>query len=251
MIDEDQLLKFLNELYLKNSMYSILYETVFFSNLSKEAITEFINIFDLNDITNGMWLSICKRLINEKNDDEKRYKNDNKNSNIKTFSYSEGNPFKGIINHLINKTSSNINEALNITASYNFYDMKNVVTYDDDIMKFFHSRNDPNSWICFDFKDHKIIPTNYSIKTDSRNQDELYHLKSWVIEGSNDSNNWEIIDEQNNCSYLNGRFNVHTFYINNKERKEFRYIRLKQTGKNWHGDDHLIFNSFEIFGDLV
>lgn len=50
--DEDQLLQFINKLYSQDHKYSILYETVHFSNVSKEKIDKFIELYDFNDMTN-------------------------------------------------------------------------------------------------------------------------------------------------------------------------------------------------------
>ena len=54
----------------------------------------------------------------------------------------------------------------------------------------------------FDFKDHKIIPTDYTLKSNSSSAN-VQKPKSWVIEGSNDNNSWEVIDEQVNYNYYN------------------------------------------------
>lgn len=35
-----------------------------------------------------------------------------------------------------------------------------------------------------------------------------------------------------------------------KNSAEFNYIRMRQTGPNWCGDDYLGFKSFEIYGVL-
>ena len=272
---EDQLLNFVNKLYMKDeSKYSILYETVFFENVSIGPIREFLSIFDCNDITGSTWKRLSGRLSKEVKID-----NNNKNSsenldgeyedaliianrytknetNVKTFLYSRENEFKGIINYLKMQSNGEVNKVINITASsvskssstVSNFDPSNVILYEDS-KKIFMSENVPNSWICFDFKNNKIIPTEYSIKSSSTASNSS-KPKSWVIEGSNDNNNWEMIDEQSNCPYLNGANWVHTFTMKNQNSKEFRFIRMRLTGLNWKSYDTLVVNQIEFYGKL-
>ena len=43
----------------------------------------------------------------------------------------------------------------------------------------------------------------------------------------------------------------HSFKIKNYTNKEFRYVRIRHTGKNQNGSDILQFDTFEIFGTLI
>ena len=272
--NEDQLLDLINYLYYCDNKYSILYETVFFENVSIGPIREFLSIFDCNDITGSTWKRLSGRLSKEVKID-----NNNKNSsenldgeyedaliianrytknetNVKTFLYSRENEFKGIINYLKMQSNGEVNKVINITASsvskssstVSNFDPSNVILYEDS-KKIFMSENVPNSWICFDFKNNKIIPTEYSIKSSSTASNSS-KPKSWVIEGSNDNNNWEMIDEQSNCPYLNGANWVHTFTMKNQNSKEFRFIRMRLTGLNWKSYDTLVVNQIEFYGKL-
>ena len=62
-------------------------------------------------------------------------------------------------------------------------------------------------FFCIGFKEHRVIPTNFELSQNSA------HPKSWIIEASNDNDNWDVIDERNNCPFLNGRNFIHTFII--------------------------------------
>ncbi|KAK8840476.1 hypothetical protein M9Y10_030681 [Tritrichomonas musculus] len=166
--DEDQLLRFINKLYSQNSKYSLLYETVVFSNVSIESLTEFVASFDLNDITG------------------------------------EGLSFSGIIKYLKAKSSNKINDEVSITCSSsdsNGRDASNVINYDRND-KCFCSNNVPNSWICFEFKKHSVILSDIQIR--SVNWGANWNPKSWIVEGSSDGVDWDVIDEQKNCSYFIG-----------------------------------------------
>ena len=254
--DEDQLLNFINKLYSKNVKYSILYESVYFINISSKLMNDFIEIFDLNEITNSIWIQLCNRIkqeikINkEKNDlNKKRYKK----SDLK-FLINDKNSFSGIINYLNNKSNGKIENEIDITSSSlkhpndERYKPK-VVTLFNDNDKFFWSENQENNWLCFDFNHYKIIPTHYTIKSIKNNNDR--HPKSWVIEGSNDKISWVPLDVQNDCSLINGYCITHTFDIKNDDEKEFKYIRMRQTGVNWYNDNVLVIGAFEFYGTLI
>lgn len=114
-----------------------------------------------------------------------------------------------------------------------------------DQKKSFWTKNEQISWICVDFKKYKIKPTHYTI----RSCQGADYPKSWVIEVSNDNNKWDVIDEQTDCSYLNGSYNVHTFKINNQNRCNVKYIRIRQI-QNCNNTYHLGIGSLEFYGTI-
>ena len=198
-----------------------------------------------------------KRTINEK---KERYKIESVELNDKrskplhgqeiSYSYKE---FEGIINFL--KKNSNIKDEINITYSSDNNsgknDIFNLVDYEHP-SKHFCTKNEHNSWICFEFKNHRIIPTNYTIRSNIYAQGH-HHLKSWVIEGSMDSVNWENLSEEKNTTVLDGKSIVRTFSISNEMRKEIKFIRIRQTGQNSNSNTyyHLFFSAFEIYGQII
>ena len=247
---EDDLINFVNELYLSDSKYSILYEQICFQNITSKKMIEFIEIFNMNDITNGIWKVLSNRLTKE----IKFYPREKYNSNGLVFPFTEENLFSGIINYLKSKSEGNLIDKVNITSSSCINYSKNRqafnVAYNNDNNSYFFSGDFPNSWICFDFKSNRVCPTNYTIKTANGGSNDHYP-KSWVIEASNDKNEWEIIDRQENCIYLKGSRFVHTFAINNANPNGFRFIRMRQTSTNWFGSHRLLLDSFEFFGTLI
>lgn len=241
--DEDQLLRFVNKLYLKDSKISPLFEKVQFINLSKNAIKEFFEIYDFNDISGLMWNKLAEMLIGRSDS-----KSEEKGI---TFSVEEKKLLSGIINYILNKSSIN---DIDVTSSSfmnndDRYHPKNVVLYENND-KCFLSENEPNSWICIDFKDCAVHPTDYIIRS-PKNDITNHYLKNWVIEGSNDKIHWEVLDKQNDCEYLVGSGFVHTFTIQNQNYDVFRFIRLKQNGPNVFNSDYLAIDNFELYGRLV
>lgn len=162
--------------------------------------------------------------------------------------YDSEHPFNGIISYLKKQPGQNIFDAIEVTSSSTLgnYIPINII-YDENEKndeKSFWSRDIPDSWISIHFKTHKIIPTGY-----------LIHKKpgfsipiSWVIEASNDNQNWEIIDKQNDCKELSSK-NYLTFEIKNK--KSFSSIRVKMIEQNSNGCYVLIIQTFEVYGTLI
>lgn len=246
---EDQLIKFIIEKIKTNKEYSNLFEYVYFKNLSTESINEFLNSFDTEYLTVGLWNAISIRLKEElknKECDTSRYK---KRTKEVPFS---NNELKGLFNYF--RTQSNIDDEVKVTySSYSNGDLKLLLDIENTTNHFF-TQNIENSWVCFEFKKHNIIPSSYSIRSKNHSPGGC-HPKNWIIQGSVDGNTWIKVDEQKNCSYLNGKLLVHTFpiqnQIENKKEQGFKYIRLQQTAPNFNNDNYLEFCSIEFYGIIV
>ncbi|KAK8899377.1 hypothetical protein M9Y10_001692 [Tritrichomonas musculus] len=253
---EDQLLNFLNNLYKNSNMYSNLYEYVQFLNVSQKTMIEFLSIFDFNDITKQIWIMLLTRLEQTLNKPIELVSNRNRYNSIGTpILYERNKEFDGIFNYLRKTSNGNISEELNITSSSidrddDSWSDQNVILFDDQ-NKYFASKDLPNSWLCFDFKERRVIPKNYTIRSYIATIKYGCHPKSWVIEGSDDNEQWIAIDEQNDCPFINGNNLVYTFTILNPRNKAFKYIRMRQTNKSWNEHDHLCVNSFELYGLLI
>lgn len=249
---EDQLIEIINELYLKDRKYSILYETVRFENLTSESIKEFIQIFDYNEMSKTTWYRLSIRLQEEINN--KNLTKENKRYAKKGISFSpkNNNEISGIINYLRTQNNNQIENEINITVS-SFGDSsernqpKTVILYENK-NNYYYSKNNPNEWLCIEFKNHQIIPTDYTIRSLPFNSNDI-HLKNWILEGSTDNKTWHTLDEKTNFSELNGNNYVHTFHINNTNK--YRFLRIKETGLNWRNDNYLSFNCIEFYGNLI
>ncbi|KAH0795844.1 F5/8 type C domain containing protein [Histomonas meleagridis] len=163
---------------------------------------------------------------------------------------SENVPFSGILYYLTQQCGGNIHTEgiVNITASTTMGQGPETIV-DFGGPWYWSSRNEPNSWVRFDFKEKTIQVSGYTIKTYpfQANKD---HLKSWVLEGCNnpDNNSWETIHSEKNCNDLNGPGKWKTFKCNRS--KEYRYIRIKSTGPNHIGYNTLVIANIEFFGIL-
>lgn len=107
----------------------------------------------------------------------------------------------------------------------------------------------PNPFVKFDFEKSRIILTAYSLKTYS-GQDGYGHLQSWVVQGSNDDENYENLDEQINNNDLNSNCAFHTYMVEGKNQP-YRFIKIMMTGKNHAGTDFMVIRNIEFFGTLT
>jgi hypothetical protein len=113
---------------------------------------------------------------------------------------------------------------------------------EDVFREFYGSDDQPNQCITWDLSWAKIRPTHYVIESRS--------LKSWVIEGLTDGENWEELDRQADYEGwgATAEDRARSFPIANQV--ECTKIRLTQTGKNHDGNDVLFIDNFDVFGAI-
>jgi hypothetical protein len=108
-----------------------------------------------------------------------------------------------------------------------------------------HTRN---NWICYDFKERRIVPTHYTIRTYDRGPGGP-HLKLWLVETSTDGENWREVAREEDNKQLNGSRFIATFPV--AGGGECRFIRLVNIGRNHVGSDQLVISAWEIFANLI
>lgn len=160
-------------------------------------------------------------------------------------------PFKGIIYHLVQKYGDIIGKGM-IVIEGNSTDKsrQKELPYllDFTWQKCWTSANKPNSYVHIDFKDLQVCVSHYSIKTYACGPG-YSHLKSWVLEGSNNKTTWTELSQINDDEQLNGKSKIATYECT--RTGDFRHIRLRMTGPSHYGDDYLILTNIEFFGDLL
>jgi hypothetical protein len=114
-------------------------------------------------------------------------------------------PLNGIIHHLTAECGGNVHDRgiVAITADRPHDDSprwaaKNIADLEAD--SFFDCASSPNMWVCYDFKEMRVILTDYSIR--SRFDSVKQNLKSWVIEISVDGMDWTEADRHENSDEL-------------------------------------------------
>lgn len=173
----------------------------------------------------------------------------------KEISVDPSNHFNGIIEFIRKSSTAGIQSEISVTASSTDFEYRpeNVIEYVDSLFE--STPHDKNPWLCIEFKKRRVILKSYTIKSGWWEKNN-WHLKSWVIEGSNDKSTWEILDDQRDCNYLNGSHFIHNFQIQRQTGKEFRYLRIRKTGPNWFRNNlslrnKMVFDSIEFYGTLI
>lgn len=264
--NEDSLLNFILSLYenmsendlenvsIKESVAELL-ESVCFENLSSNAFQKFVNEFDASYMTSPLLRQISYS-----------FKFKQKEQDFELNNQSLGR-FHGIIFSLTKKCGGNVHEKgiieIKGTSIRNDPTLQPKVAADlFDLQSCFHSRNELNSTLTYDFKNYRVIPTSYSIRTNPWGGKGHYHMMSWVLEGSNDENNWIILDRKVEDKSLDMINNENTFKCNlvsNGDGKNnavsFRFLRIRNTGPN-SGSNQALNNvmnigALEFFGKLI
>jgi hypothetical protein len=166
---------------------------------------------------------------------------------ILAFHPSADGSLDGIIAYLSRECGGNVHERgiVDISAKGTIGDAFSPKSAADlQGTNLFQSENGPDQWLCYDFKTRCVRPTHYSIHAHRG-----YWLRWWVLEGSADGLSWSLLDEQKDNSTTNPTHPIGTFSVSRSS--EWRFIRLRQTGKNGCGDFWVLLHAFELFGELL
>ena len=94
---------------------------------------------------------------------------------------------------------------------------------------------------------------NYTIKTSGSNS---IRPRYWVIEVSNDNINWEIVDKQDDCEYMNNYNRMKTFSININDKSydvqwDFSIEDLRQISGIPNGKRYKTFLGFYPYDSSI
>ena len=243
-------------------------------NIDQYVFTVGDHIFEINDIanifcellkSNGNDISITEDKRNLLNqvlailDDESN--DENNELNIIECKYSSNNQFDGIISYIKKRTNDVVdgnNDHLRLSGGQAYKDcpLSNLLLF-DDILKVYSNlydysipRSEKDAFIEFDFVNRKINVKSYTIRT-SYFCPNYYHPKTWKLVGSNDKQNWELIDMKENNEELNGTNNYSHFECSHTGQY-YRYIKYLQID-NWNLDSlkyNVIIAAIEFFGSI-
>jgi hypothetical protein len=110
------------------------------------------------------------------------------------------------------------------------------------------SRNEPRSWITFDFGSLSMEVRKYWLKTYPVGKG-FSHLQSWVLQASGDGGaNWEDLDRRESLNDLNGKSKTALYRL--RQPTNARLFRLMQIGPNHGGDHYLILTNIDFYGEM-
>jgi hypothetical protein len=104
-----------------------------------------------------------------------------------------------------------------------------------------------NNWICYDFKERRIVPTHDTIRTNDLRPGDG-HLKSWLVETSADGESWREVAREGDNEQLNGNGFIGTFAV--AGGGECRFTRLVNIGRGHNMTEILCISAWEILGSL-
>ena len=266
LLNEDTLFEFIMRLIRRDVGYACLLEYVHFEFLGDETIRLFANEswgFLVECLNKAIWERICDRLvcrvtIESQEHLEKfktRYRDGLEIGSFEPareeFPVDERRPLHGILAHLTDKCGENVLDhgLIGVVASPKSRSRLCAVRnlFDLDGNNYFQSVDEPNQSVTIDFRNMKVGPTAYSIRT-CNDGPGAGHPRSWVLEASNDALNWVEIDRRVNCDDLNGKLITATF--STKCDGVYRMIRFRLTGTSHNGHNYIIMRAFELFGIL-
>ncbi|KAK8837030.1 hypothetical protein M9Y10_037075 [Tritrichomonas musculus] len=274
---EDSLFEFIEKVFESKEKYDIsekvvFYELVDFCSLSEQKFNDAIEKIEAADMTSDLWSRLKKCFFTSrdvvsktKNEEERKSLNGNRYAVIDWHKYTtveydsnSNSRFNGIIAKLGNGNPASVldNGIINITSSQafssaTFHQSKNAVNF-SDTHGCFHSSDTANSWLTVDFKDRKVRPSFYSIRSNIWNGSGWYHPQSWRLDGSNDGESWTPLDARINDESLDGQGYSNTFEAREGKslNEYFQYLRIQQTGTNTFGNNCFIFSALEFFGTI-
>jgi hypothetical protein len=241
--DESSLFKFVMSVIKQQDdpRARILLYSIACENLTMSEMVEFAEEISNCEVTGSIFHSLCKRLVTVGN--RRKYPG-RRLSDQHDFPYADGKPFEGFFSSMRRQWQDEPG-IIEITTSDSTSPTK--IT-DPSWHDCWYSKNRPNSWIQFDFVDHAFQLQRYTLKTFIGGP-ASGHLKNWVIEGSDNLKDWEEIDRREGNADLNDRDRCCTFCCDSSSGL-YRYIRLRQFGKNHCGSDFLFLGNVEFFGAL-
>lgn len=242
-----------------------LFEYVEFCNLSEEVLQQFIESFSLNNLNQGTWAQICKRLrkkVDPVNTSSYKYvlttNVEPPCENIITikpqkFLLFDDTPdlyLTGIMKHLACHTCGNIHSNGTITITANSLPCNSMYpqNFVDCYSNSYCYAADSSVTILFDFKQMKVQLSHYSVQSASD-----HFMKNWFLETSDDLIHWVTIDPKRNCANLRGSDFISRYPV--KSHEFSRFIRYQHERPSWPSESnqssqHLCIKNIEFFGKL-
>lgn len=252
VISETQLLNFVFEAVEYNKNNIKLVDSINCQYLPAVDMPKYLKLAEIAGLSGRVWESIrnrlCKEITPDSQDQTKRYIKFDKAKPSKSIPYTNY-AFNGFIKSLSISSGDNphCRGDVEITASStDFGTLANIFETNGTI---FGTVNDKDSWIQFDFKSRKIALSAYSIRGLAGTK--FHTMKSWKLFGSNDKNEWTLIDTEWDVDALNGKYHAVVFPVR-PQSEPFRYLKIAQAGPNWAGSQYynLALSQIEFFGDI-
>ena len=247
VLDEEPLtFNFIHDQVTKYSKdYIKLFRNIVFQNIEKSQVEEFFNSIDFEDVTPEIFERVKERLAQDIDKEAstqallKRYSTGTIDCTLK-----EGRKelFNGIISFL-NGLNPNFlkNKVVVLSSKGEGNSNPPEVVINHDPKANWGLYENPGNYLMINFTQYRVMITGYSFRS-SRNS-HWDNPQSWMIQGSNNGNDWDVIDKKTNNTEMGGDEKVHHWVC--KQSKPYQFIRWYITTKRTGA---LYIREFELFG---
>lgn len=169
-------------------------------------------------------------------------------SKIDTFPFNPSDSFNGIFKYLTIKTGGNIHENGTIEIASNSVFSKGShgpQTLVQESNQYAASRGDRDAWVSFDFKKFRVEISGYSVKAGTS-----CSMKNWVLEISDDGQNWTVIDEHVNSKDLEKPSVKRSYKVDSNRFVRFCRIRHNGDFVAYGSDKAMQVSQIEFFGRI-
>jgi hypothetical protein len=114
----------------------------------------------------------------------------------------------------------------------------------------FVSENLPMQWVGYQFNGGATLRfQRYALRSRADGWANSNNMKNWVLEVSQDGENWIIVDTQAENNDLNAGNATAAFNL--VEEAEAKHVRVRMTGPSHSGKNILALSGFELFGSFT
>ena len=227
----------------------VLLSYVEYQNLLSSDIEQFLHIINLNEVNDLMWEKLKIRLLLNFSIPDERIKNNKRYKIDSSINYPviDNQRFKGIFYNLNQKCGGNCseNDVVDVKCSKIQEDQQatDLTDFDNTGDHYTWIDNQLNGYFEFDFKDKKVVISNYEFQTPDSDDDNGYP-KNWSIECSDDGKEWFVIDNVRNDEHLNGPNKHHLFEVKQPINKPCKYVRIYQRGPSHYSNKSYYFGLY-------
>lgn len=225
-----------------------LMKTVKFSHVSSEKMTKFCAFVSNNRIVIDVptWNQISVRLcmnVEQLVDIHRHYQ--------RVFTVEKpANSYKGIISRFRKEHGDiyMIPEIKLFDASGVVKSVNGTEVTDWSSLDYYCSKNQPNQYLGYEFVDGVCVNlTGYALKSVPFEAGSD-HPRSWMLEVSNDSQRWTVLNRVKQSPSLNGP--NRSYYSTLQNISDWKYVRVRLTDVTWRGTNLLALSGFELYGTV-
>jgi hypothetical protein len=154
--------------------------------------------------------------------------------------------FFGIVRYLWDAEEFEVQVSVSSCTSFTFAENLTSRTNPDSIWE---SEDRPRPWVVFDFDKYSVKLSGYGIQA-AGNSTDYRHPQTWLVCGSNDQDEWVVLDEQEGNQELVGGSEALLLGLEEEVDEYFRYIRVMMTGPNHRGDWVFRLARMEFYGSI-